>query len=336
MNRCANEHELRIARRAAAPRRFAFLLAPNLSMIAFASALEPLRIANRLTHRRCYAWSLHTADGAPVRCSNGVEIAADSGLDEIDSNSILFVCSGVDAASSATRPVLTWLRRQNARGVALGALCTGSYILAKAGLLKDRRCTIHWESLPAVAEEFPSLQFSSHVFEIDRDRYTCAGGAAASDMMLQIISNDYGDDLSGMVADMILYSARGAREEQRLSIPGRLGVRHPKLITVIQAMEMNIEEPIRPSALAEQAGMSTRQLERLFRRYLNRSPKRYYMELRLQRARNLLLQTQMSVINVALACGFASPSHFSKCYRAHFERTPYRDRGTPEALSAPR
>lgn len=336
MNRFANECQLRIARGAAAPRQFAFLLAPNLSMIAFASALEPLRIANRLTHRRYYAWSLHTADGAPVRCSNGVEIAADSGLDEIDSNSILFVCSGVDAAYSATRPVLTWLRRQNARGVALGALCTGSYILAKAGLLKDRRCTIHWESLPAVAEEFPSLKLSSHVFEIDRDRYTCAGGAAASDMMLQIISNDYGDDLSSMVADMILNSARGPREEQRLSIPGRLGVRHPKLFTVIRAMEMNIEEPIRPSALAEQAGMSTRQLERLFRRYLNRSPKRYYMELRLQRARHLLLQTEMSVINVALASGFASPSHFSKCYRAYFERTPYRDRGTPEALGAPR
>ena len=180
------------------------------------------------------------------------------------------------------------------------------------------------------------MQFTSHLFEIDGERYTCAGGAAAGDMMLQIIANDYGDDLSGMVADMILYSARGSRVEQRLSIPGRYGVRHPKLITVIRAMEMHIEDPVRPSALAEQAGMSTRQLERLFRRYLNRSPKRYYMELRLQRARNLLLQTEMSVINVALACGFASPSHFSKCYRKYFERTPYRDRGTPEALASPR
>lgn len=336
MKDCATSRETRMFPRAATPRKFAFLLTPNLSMIAFASALEPLRIANRLTHKTCYEWSLHSVDGIPIRCSNGVEIAPDSSLTDVDTEAILFVCSGVDAAFAATRPVLTWLRRQNARGVALGALCTGSHILAKAGLLNDRRCTIHWESLPTVAEEFPSLQFTSHVFEIDRDRYTCAGGAAASDMMLQIISNDYGDDLSGMVGDMILYSARGPGVEQRLSIPGRLGVRHPKLIAVIRAMEMNIEEPIRPSVLAQQAGMSTRQLERLFRRYLNRSPKRYYMELRLQRARNLLLQTEMSVINVALACGFTSPSHFSKCYRAYFERTPYRDRGTPEALFPPR
>ncbi len=336
MSYCAEERATRTARWAAQPRSFAFLLTPNLSMIAFASALEPLRIANRVTHRTCYAWTLHSADGAPVRCSNGVEITVDSGLDEIDPDAILFVCSGIDAGFAATRPVLNWLRRQNARGVPLGAVCTGSYVLAKAGLLNHRRCTIHWESLPAVAEEFPSVRFTSHLFEIDGDRYTCAGGAAASDMMLQIISNDYGDDLSSMVADMILYSARGSGVEQRLSIPGRYGVRHPKLITVIRAMEMHIEDPIRPSALAEQAGMSTRQLERLFRRYLNRSPKRYYMELRLQRARNLLLQTEMSVINVALACGFASPSHFSKCYRQYFERTPYRDRGTPEALASAR
>ena len=336
MRHCADQWKPNTAERPAVARKFAFLLTPNLSMIAFASALEPLRITNRLTHRTCYSWTLHSAGGVPVRCSNGVEIAADSGLEEIDSDAILIVCSGIDAAFAATRPVLTWLQRQNARGVRLGALCTGSYILAKAGLLKNRRCTIHWESLAAVSEEFPSLQFTNHVFEIDRDRYTCAGGAAASDMMLQIISDDFGDDLSGMVGDMILYSARGPHEEQRLSLPGRLGVRHPRLIAIIRAMEMNIEEPVRPSVLAEQAGMSTRQLERLFRRYLNRSPKRYYMDLRLQRARNLLLQTEMSVINVALACGFTSPSHFSKCYRAYFERTPYRDRGSPESLAARR
>ena len=114
-------------------------------------------------------------------------------------------------------------------------------------------------------------------------------------------------------------------------MPTRIGVRHPKLARVIQAMESNIEEPESPAKLAAEVGLSTRQLERLFRRYLNRSPKRYYMELRLQKARNLLMQTDMSVINVGLACGFTSPSHFSKCYRAHYETTPYRERGTQGA-----
>ncbi len=134
------------------------------------------------------------------------------------------------------------------------------------------------------------------------------------------------------MADQLIYSSiRTDQDTQRLSVPTRIGVRHPKLSAVIQMMEQNIEEPVSPSLLAGDVGMSTRQLERLFRRYLNRSPKRYYMELRLQKARNLLMQTDMSVINVALACGFASPSHFSKCYRAHYDTTPYRERGSHAA-----
>jgi transcriptional regulator GlxA family with amidase domain len=147
--------------------------------------------------------------------------------------------------------------------------------------------------------------------------------------MLKIVAQDHGEDLANAVADQLIYSAiRTDQDTQRLSVPTRIGVRHPKLGRVIQMMEKNIEEPISPAVLAKDVGMSTRQLERLFRRYLSRSPKRYYMELRLQRARNLLMQTDMTVINVALACGFASPSHFSKCYRSHYNTTPYRERGT--------
>ena len=142
------------------------------------------------------------------------------------------------------------------------------------------------------------------------------------------LADDHGEELAGAVADQLIYTTiRTDQDTQRLSVPTRIGVRHPKLSSVIQMMENNIEEPQSPSLLAKEVGMSTRQLERLFRRYLNRSPKRYYMELRLQKARNLLMQTDMSVINVALACGFTSPSHFSKCYRAQYNTTPYRERG---------
>ena len=147
--------------------------------------------------------------------------------------------------------------------------------------------------------------------------------------MLKLIATDHGNDLANNVADLLIYSSiRTDQDVQRLSIPTRIGVRHPKLSQVILLMEKNIEDPISPAELADIVGMSTRQLERLFRRYLNRSPKRYYMELRLSKARNLLMQTDMSVINVALACGFASPSHFSKCYRSHYNTTPYRERGS--------
>jgi transcriptional regulator GlxA family with amidase domain len=211
----------------------------------------------------------------------------------------------------------------------MGGLCTAGYTLAKAGLLDGKRATIHWENQDSFSEEFEDVTLTKSVFVIDGNRITTAGGTASIDLMLKIIADDHGEDLANLVADQLIYtSIRTDQDTQRLSIPTRIGVRHPKLGQVIRMMEQNIEDPISPAQLAKDVSMSTRQLERLFRRYLNRSPKRYYMELRLAKARNLLMQTDMSVINVALACGFASPSHFSKCYRAHYDTTPYRERGS--------
>jgi len=200
--------------------------------------------------------------------------------------------------------------------------------LARAGLLDGKRSTIHWENLDSFEEEFPDIDLQKTVFTMDGNRFTTAGGVSPIDLMLSIISKDISQDAANWVADQMIYnSARTEKDGQRLSIPTRIGVRHPKLTNVIKMMEENIEEPISPSLLAQEVGMSTRQLERLFRRYIDRSPKRYYMEIRLQKARNLLMQTDMSVINVALACGFTSPSHFSKCYRSQYDTTPYRERG---------
>lgn len=313
------------------PRRFIFLLLPNYSLIAFSNAIEALRLANRMARREVYEWQVVTENGAPVVCSTGLHIAVDGPLEELGREDTVLVCGGSQVKAAVTPKHLNWARREARRGVAFGGLCTGTYLLAKAGLLQGRRATIHWENRESLIEDFPDLEVSSSVFVVDKNRYSAAGGAAASDLMLALISAEHGPDLANAVADQMIYTtARTGKDEQRLSIPTRIGVRHPKLSGVIKMMEGNLEEPISPPELATQAGMSTRQLERLFRRYLNRSPKRYYMELRLQKARNLLMQTDMSVINVALASGFASPSHFSKCYRAHFNTTPYRERGTAE------
>ena len=239
---------------------------------------------------------------------------------------------GLKVKQAITRPVLTWLRREARRGLPVGALCTGAQVIAEAGLLDGRRCTIHWENRDSFEEDFPEIELTQNIYVIDRDRYTAAGGAAATDLMLKLIALKHGAELANLVADQMIHTAiRSDKDEQRLSIPTRIGVRHPKLATVIHRMEAAIEDPVSPMTLAQDVGMSTRQLERLFRRYLNRSPKRYYMELRLAKARNLLMQTDMSVIEVALACGFASPSHFSKCYRALYKTTPYRERGASEA-----
>ena len=317
-----------------APERFVFLLLENFTLIAFACAIEPLRLANRISGRSLYDWTVISETGAPVAASNGVRVGADGGLVEVGRDATIVVCGGTNVKAAATRGVLTWLRRESRRGMAIGAVCTGAMALARAGLLEGRRCTIHWENRDSFEEDFPDIAISQTVYVIDQNRYTAAGGTASADLMLKLVARKHGPEIANLVADQMIHTAlRSDRDEQRLSIPTRIGVRHPKLSSVIQAMETNIEEPVSPALLAQDVGMSTRQLERLFRRYLNRSPKRYYMELRLQKARNLLLQTDMSVINVALACGFASPSHFSKCYRALYQTTPYRERGTAEAAS---
>lgn len=313
----------------AKPRRFVFVLLRDFTMLSFACAVEPLRIANRMAGRTLYAWTLAGEGGDSVTCSNGSVFRLDMDLTELSRDDTVMVCGGLDVQASTTRGVLNWLRREARRGVTIGGLCTAAHTLAKAGLLDGKKATIHWENQDSFAEEFEDVVLTKSVFVVDGNRLTTAGGTASIDLMLKIIADDHGEGLASAVADQLIYSSiRTDQDTQRLSIPTRIGVRHPKLSRVIQIMEQSIEEPISPATLARDVGLSTRQLERLFRRYLDRSPKRYYMELRLGKARNLLMQTDMSVINVALACGFASPSHFSKCYRAHYGTTPYRERGT--------
>ena len=311
------------------PKRFVFVLLENFTLLSFASALECLRIANRMADRPLYSWILIGEGGQEAHCSAGTAFRLDDDLIETQRDDVILICGGIDIQKATTKKLLGWLRREARKGVAIGGLCTAAWALAKAGLLDGRRATIHWENADSFAEEFDEVELTKSVFVIDGNRMTTAGGTSSIDLMLKIIADDHGEELANAVADQQIYSSiRTDQDTQRLSVPTRIGVRHPKLARVIQMMEQNIEEPISPSILARDVGMSTRQLERLFRRYLNRSPKRYYMELRLQKARNLLMQTDMSVINVALACGFASPSHFSKCYRAHYNTTPYRERGS--------
>jgi transcriptional regulator GlxA family with amidase domain len=314
------------------PSRYIFVLLDQFTLLSFAAAVDCLRIANLMAGQELYSWMLVGEGGDTVSCSTGTSFNLDCDLTELHRDDTVILCGGRDVQAATTKKVLNWLRRESRRGITMGGLCTAAFSLAKAGLLDGKRATIHWENHDSFAEEFLEVELTKSVFVKDGNRWTTAGGTSSIDLFLQIIADQFGEELANAVADQQIYSAiRTDQDTQRLSIPTRIGVRHPKLSRVIQAMEQNIEEPISPSILAKDVGMSTRQLERLFRRYLNRSPKRYYMELRLQKARNLLMQTDMSVINVALACGFASPSHFSKCYRSHYDTTPYRERGAHAA-----
>ena len=314
------------------PRRFTFLLLNRFTMTPFAAAIEPLRLANRASGTTLFEWRLIGPQEQAAACSNGARVLLEGGLETEATggrNEVVIVCGGTEIAREATKPVLNWLRKQARGGAVMGAVCTGAWVLAEAGLLDGRRATIHWENHDGFAEAFPEVHLQRSVFIHDANRLTAAGGTSSIDMMLHLIAEEHGDPLAAEVADQLLHtSIRTDQDRQRLSIPTRIGVRHPRLAAVIARMEGNLEDPISPARLAADAGMSARQLERLFRRYLNRSPKRYYMETRLARARNLLMQTEMSIIEVALASGFSSPSHFSKCYRAQYGCTPYRERGT--------
>ena len=317
------------------PRRFVFVLIENFTLLSFSSALDALRIANRMSGKKLYDWTFIGENEEFVSCSAGTQFKLDNSLVELHRDDTILLCGGTAIQESTTKKLIGWLRREARRGLIIGGLCTAAYPMAKAGLLDDKKATIHWENQDSFAEEFLEVELTKTVFVCDGNRYTTAGGTSSIDLLLKIIADQHGEELANAVADQMIYSSiRTDQDTQRLSVPTRIGVRHPKLSKVIQMMEINIEEPISPSILAKDVGMSTRQLERLFRRYLDRSPKRYYMELRLQKARNLLMQTDMSVINVALACGFASPSHFSKCYRAHYDTTPYRERGSHAAKRA--
>lgn len=315
-------------------RSLVFFLVPNFSMLPFSAAIETLRIANRMLGYEAYSWRLASTDGQQVLASSGIGIEVNSSLaDERKSlsgenrPSMVLVCSGVHVEEFHNKSVNAWLREVHNRGIAVGSLCTGAHVLAQAGLLTGKRCAIHWENLPGFAEAFPQADVYADLYEIDGNIYTCAGGTASLDMMLNLIDQDFGETLVNRVCEQALTDrVRGPHDRQRLPLRARLGVQNAKVLSIIELMESNLSEPLSLLEIADGAGLSRRQIERLFRQEMGRSPARYYLEIRLDRARHLLVQSSMPVVEVAVACGFVSASHFSKCYRELYNRSPQQER----------
>lgn len=324
----ANRQEWRTIRRVRETKtQFAFLTLPRYSMIALSNAVEPLRMANILTGRPVYEWAIASLDGQPTAASNGLQLAPTVALDTIRAVDILFVCAGVDVQAGVSPRLLSALRRFAERRVPLGALCTGGYALAKAGLLDKYRASIHWENLSALREEFPRIVLNDQLFTIDRDRFTCSGGIAPLDLMLHLVKAQHGARISQLISEQfIVERVRNDRDRQYVPLRAQIGVSHETLIKVAQLMEQNIEKPVSLDDIAAATQLSRRQIERLFKRHLNCVPKRYYLQMRLRRARELLLQTSMPIIDITTACGFQSPPHFSRCYRAQFGCPPSAER----------
>ena len=323
--------------------RYAFLTLPNYSLIAVSNAVEPLRMANRVLGQDAYEWSIVSLDGRPVLASSGLDLAPTAALDKLAKVEILFVCGGINVREAVSAPLFAALRRLAERRIGLGALCTGGYALARAGLLDHYRATIHWENLSSLREEFPRVQLNDQVFSIDRDRYTASGGTAPLDLMLNLIQLKHGLRVSQLVSEQfVLERVRSAEDRQYVPLRAQVGGSHRNMIKVAELMEENIEKPLSLEHIARTTGLSRRQIERLFRRHLDCVPKRYYLEMRLRRARELLLQTAMPIVDVTTSCGFKSPPHFSRCYRAKYGYPPSAERqvrktpGTPVlGVSAP-
>ena len=310
--------------------RFGFLLVNDFTLISMSSAVEPLRMANRISKKETYRWKTISESGGPVCASDGLSVNVDCGIDDADALNgidVLIVCGGWNIEQNTTEELVRWLRSMAGRKIGFGSTCTGSYVLAEAGLLDGYRCSVHWENMGPMTDLYPKAHVSRSVYTIDRDRYTCSGGTSPVDMMLHLIKRECGPEVSAGVAEQFIYERiRRSGERQRVPLKHVVGNQSEKLIIAVELMEANIREPISQVDIASYTGVSRRQLQRLFERYLHCTPSRYYSQIRLARARELLHETSMSLVEISALTGFVSSSHFSKSYKEHFGHSPSAER----------
>lgn len=303
------------------------ILTPGFSMMSLSSLIEPMRGANRIAGTRLFRWRLLSPTGAPVLASNGIEVKTLPIPAQDDGSNLVVLCGGHEDETYTDRRIREFLRHLLRRNTMIGSVSTASFMLADAGLLDGRRCTTHWDYVDALRERYPHLDVCNDIFVIDRRVFTCGGGVAAMDVMLEIIRGLKGGEFTNRVSENFVYGGiRSHDESQRMSLRMRLGVPHATLIKAVGLMESHTESPLRLPALARRVGVSPRQLERLFETWLGIPPAHYYVRLRLDRARALLRYSPISVFGAAVACGFASASHFSRAYRQRFGCSPTADR----------
>ncbi|RJT26759.1 GlxA family transcriptional regulator [Mesorhizobium waimense] len=306
------------------------LLVPGFSQLCLSSLIEPLRTANMLSRRELFRWRLIGPFGEPVKCASGIPICVTGDVEseraEVDAGRVpdaAIVCAGGGIEGFCTPAVMSLLRLYARRGATLFGVNTGTWLLAKAGMLDGIRCTIHWLRLTALSEKFEDLKAETALFIRDGAFITCSGGFAAFDMMIDTIEKEFGHELAQTVCR---YMTTDSTPDGTVSVATpaslRLAGTSAKLIGAIRLMEGNLEQPLSLKRIAKLVGTSRRQLERLFHHCLSTTPCRHYLNLRLSRARRLLDATDLGVLEIAVACGFESPSHFSKTFRERFGTAP--------------
>lgn len=304
-------------------RTYAFALVPGFTLLAFASAVEPLRIANQLSQQPLYRWRVLSETGGPVVSSSGIPVGVDDRLDHLDKDARLFVCAGNPPMAASSAALVSAVLRHHRFGGLVGGICTGAVALARAGLLQGRRFTLHWENQPGFIETFVDLLPTSNRFEMDGRVMTCGGGAASTDMMLSIIAKDHGTDFATMVSEMCLRTVMpGVDPQQRSSLAALMSSRNPVLVATVTLMNRHIDDPLSMEEIAAAAGYSRRHLERLFRLAVGTAPADFYRGIRLDHGRNLLSTTNLTLQEIAMACGFGSVAHFSKSFKSRFGTAP--------------
>ncbi len=309
------------------PQKLTFLLVPGFSLFGFTSMLDALRHANRTAHQELYEWQLISEQGGLVSSSDALEIMTHSSLRDVPRCETLIICAGNSPQEQLTSALLGYIRQQASHGADIGCQDTAAYIAAAAGVMDGYRATMHWENLQSTAEAFPKVELVQELLVIDRKRFSCPGALSGLDMMLHLITTQHGNGLATVVADELIYTQKRAQSDpQRTTLQRRLDSRNPHLIEAVQLMERNMEEPLHIPEIARHIGISDRELERLFRHYLQQTPKAYYRDLRLDQARWMLQQSTDSVTSISVACGFASLSHFTRSYQQRFDKKPSQER----------
>jgi len=309
------------------PQRIGFLLVPDFSMMCLLSAVEPLRVANRFAGGDAYRWHYFSATGGAVRASNGMPIMTEAGIDEVPDFPVVAVVASEDPFAGADARIYPWLRKLHRQGRDLGAFDTAPYLLAEAGLLSGRHVTLHWEVLDAFREAYPDVEARDVLFDVDGSIFTCSGGTAALDLVLALIGEHHSRELAVSVSEQFMHhELRQAGLHQRMPADRRAGTHNSTLVRAVEVMERNIEAPVSLAEIAAACELTKRQLDRLFTTHLGKPPLRHYIDIRLERARHLLSQTDMPVSEIGFACGFGSSAYFSRAYRRRYGYPPRAER----------
>ncbi|WP_425405206.1 GlxA family transcriptional regulator [Hwanghaeella sp.] len=310
--------------------RIAVLVLPNFNVLATFAFLDPFRAANYLSGESLYQWRLFSSSGEQERASNGVAISTE------DLSALSGWAADIGVVSSSWTPeafydqetIVGPIRSWGRQGLRVCGLDTGAYLIAHAGLLAGGRVATHYEHIDAFRELYPDIECTEELLTVHNKILTCAGGEASADLALHILREDHGDALANASARYLLHERiREPGERQNLTNRVPIGRTTPdKLRHAIQLMEQNLETPIPVPDLAKELGLSQRQLSRLFTQHTGQTAVQYYRNIRLDRGRSLITQTEMSILSVSIACGFENTEYFSKAYRVRFGKSPREDR----------